>query len=452
MISKKSGRWCLDVCILVTMLCLTFSNVEAAEQLKILSFNVWSVENTQSGRNTIVDIINTSGADVVGFQELSNATQIAASLGWHLHQNGERPIMSRYPIVAGSPGKQGARIALPSGAYAWVFNVHLQAYPYQPYDLRDGKLAKNEAAVIAAANNTRGSQVTALLNDITAAGVMTSGDKVFLTGDFNEPSCHDWTQAAVDSTSRTYDLKVDWPAARRIIDFGFTDSLRTVRPDEVNDRAYTWTPLPGSNEVHDRIDIIYFAGPDVTPIAVHNIGPVENNPNTDIQYAGYPSDHRAVLATFTLVPPVVNAGNNILTTLALASSPNALILGGSVTDDYTSLLTARWEAFEVALGGGLTTKVVFADATDPRTAVTISEPGTYVLQLTATDNDVSFSDQMEIVVFEDACLANKATGAWVANYYDRNGDCIVDLEDFTIFAAEWLNSTALTESFAVCRR
>ena len=52
-----------------------------------------------------------------------------------------------------------------------------------------------------------------------------------------------------------------------------------------------------------------------------------------------------------------------------------------------------------------------------------------------------FSDQMEIVVFEDACLAKKATGTWVANYYDRNGDCIVDLEDFTIFAAEWLTST-----------
>jgi hypothetical protein len=145
--------------------------------------------------------------------------------------------------------------------------------------------------------------------------------------------------------------------------------------------------------------------------------------------------------------PVVNAGDNILTTLALASPPNALVLDGSVTDDYSSPLTIKWEAFEVTLGGGLTTKVVFADATDPRTAVTISEAGTYILQLTATDNNGSFSDQMEIVVFEDACLAKKATGTWVANYYDRNGDCIVDLEDFAIFAAEWLNSTALTESW-----
>ncbi len=448
---KKNGCGCLGLCVLTTILCLPFSSVEAADQLKIMSFNVWTVENTQSGRNRIVDIVHTSGADVVGFQELSNAAQIAASLGWTLHQNGEKPIMSRYPIVANSPGGLGARIALPNGAYAWVFNVHLPAYPYEPYDLRDGKLAKKEASVIASANNTRGSQVTALLNDIAAVGALTSGDKVFVTGDFNEPSCLDWTQAAVDATSRTYDIKVEWPVSKRIIDFGFTDSLRAVRPDAVFDRAYTWTPLPGSNEVHDRIDIIYFAGCDVRPISVQNIGPVGGNPNTDIEYAGYPSDHRAVLAAFVFTPPVVSAGDNILTTLELASVPNALTLGGSVKDDY-SPHTVRWEAFEVALGGGLTTKVVFADATDPHTAVTIREAGTYVLKLTASDSNGSFSDQMEIVVYEDACEANKATGTWVANYYDRNGDCIVDMEDFTILAAEWLDSTALTESFAVRRQ
>jgi PKD repeat protein len=244
---------------------------------------------------------------------------------------------------------------------------------------------------------------------------------------------------------------VEWPASKRIIDFGFTDSLRTVRPDEVYDHAYTWTPLPGSNEVHDRIDIIYFAGSDVTPISVKNIGPVGSNPNTDIEYAGYPSDHRAVLAAFEFIPPVVSAGDNILTTLALASPPKALILDGSVKEDYNPL-TVKWEAFEVALGGGLTTKVTFTDATDPHTAVTISEAGTYVLKLTATDGNGSFSDQMEIVVYEEACQAKKAAGTWVANYYDRNGNCIVDMEDFTILAAEWLNSTALTESFTVPRQ
>jgi hypothetical protein len=145
-------------------------------------------------------------------------------------------------------------------------------------------------------------------------------------------------------------------------------------------------------------------------------------------------------------PPVVEAGENILTTLELASFPNTLLLGGSVEDDGVSLLTVGWEAFDVDLGGGLTTKVTFADATDPDTTVTISEAGTYILKLTATDNNGSVSDQMEIVVFEDACAAKKSTGTWVANYYDRNEDCVVDMEDLADFALEWLDSTALTEN------
>ena len=143
-------------------------------------------------------------------------------------------------------------------------------------------------------------------------------------------------------------------------------------------------------------------------------------------------------------PPVVEAGDNILTTLELAGS---LAMGGSVTDDGTSALTIDgWEAFEASAGGS-TTKVTFADASDPATTVTISEPGTYILKLTATDALGSVSDQKEITVYADACDAAKATGEWTVNHYDRNEDCIVDMTDFAVFATEWLNSTALTEDW-----
>ena len=32
---------------------------------------------------------------------------------------------------------------------------------------------------------------------------------------------------------------------------------------------------------------------------------------------------------------------------------------------------------------------------------------------------------------------------WAANYYDRNGDCDVDLSDFAVFAAAWMNDTGM---------
>ncbi len=146
-------------------------------------------------------------------------------------------------------------------------------------------------------------------------------------------------------------------------------------------------------------------------------------------------------------PPSVDAGEGLLVSLEMVTAPNGVPLLGSVTDDGTSALTIGWEAFEANLGGGATTKVTFADATDPNTTITVSEAGTYIVKLTATDATGSVSDQKEIRVYADACDAAKATGTWQANYYDRNGDCVVNLDDFVVFALEWLNSTALSESF-----
>ena len=179
----------------------------------------------------------------------------------------------------------------------------MSAYPYQPYDLRDGFLPKNEAAVIAAANAARGSEVTQYLNDM--GGALASGWPVFLTGDFNEPSHLDWTAAAAAATPRTFDLKVQYPASKRIVDAGMTESFRAVRPNEVTDSAYTWTPgypwpVLDSNEVHDRIDIIYHRGPGVAALAAATIGPPDGNPNTNVAIAGYNADHRAVIVDFQL--------------------------------------------------------------------------------------------------------------------------------------------------------
>ncbi len=144
-------------------------------------------------------------------------------------------------------------------------------------------------------------------------------------------------------------------------------------------------------------------------------------------------------------PPVVDAGGNIMVTTEMASSPFAL--EGTVTDDGTSAMTVGWEAFEVALGGGsATTKVSFVDAADPNTTVTVSEAGSYIVKLTATDATGSVSDQKEITVVEDGCRAAQMFAGYQANYYDRNGDCVVNLEDFAEFALQWLNSTALSDA------
>jgi hypothetical protein len=71
----------------------------------------------------------------------------------------------------------------------------------------------------------------------------------------------------------------------------------------VSDTAYTWTPgypypTLSANEVHDRIDIIYHAGPNVTATSAFTVGPLDRNPNTHFSVAGYNADHRAVVVTY----------------------------------------------------------------------------------------------------------------------------------------------------------
>ena len=49
---------------------------------------------------------------------------------------------------------------------------------------------------------------------------------------------------------------------------------------------------------HDRIDFVYFKGKGVKLNGAKIVG--ENKENADIVVSPYPSDHRAVIATFTL--------------------------------------------------------------------------------------------------------------------------------------------------------
>ncbi len=189
-------------------------------------------------------------------------------------------------------------------------------------------------------------------------------------------------------------------------------------PDLAYDTPYFW-------RIVETVQYVYKAPGDVNDIA---------------------SDVWSFTTKLADAPPIVDAGPKFITTADLAATPFAL--KGNFTDDGVTPVTIGWQAFDVALGGGLTTKITFADATDPNTTVTVSEAGTYVVKLTATDGyNPSVSAQKEIVVLEDACQAIKSTGTWAANYFDRNDDCVVDMADFAVFALDWLDSTVLDKIY-----
>ena len=72
-------------------------------------------------------------------------------------------------------------------------------------------------------------------------------------------------------------------------------------PDEMKNPGITWSPaykVGDPRTHHDRIDFVYFKGKGLQVKDVKILG--ENKENADIVVTPYPSDHRAVVASFKI--------------------------------------------------------------------------------------------------------------------------------------------------------
>ena len=285
--------------------------------VKVMTYNIYrGGEMRGQPLSQTAKVIQEAKADIVGVQETKsprgvNAQKLAQLLGWNCHEDHWSCILTRFEIVERLKGDRrnpgGIKVRLPSGQEAYVFNRHLPSNPYQPYQLLgirpkwhkhwDTPFIKTEAEAIAAAKKARGRDISLLLQRIRA-----HPDKkapVFVVGDFNEPSHLDWTDRAAQSGR--HPIKVKYPTSLRMANAGFADAWRTVHPDEMEKPGYTWTPAMKADDPkthHDRIDFVYFRGKGVEVTDVKVVG--ENKTNADIVVAPWPSDHRAVVATFTL--------------------------------------------------------------------------------------------------------------------------------------------------------
>jgi endonuclease/exonuclease/phosphatase family metal-dependent hydrolase len=182
----------------------------AAESIRVMTFNLWV--GGDSGKQPLsqtLEVIRAAKADVVGLQEThghkkdgrtpDNGQKLAEMLGWNYFDQGERTaILTRFTLITNTPRKWGVSLRLPSGREAWMFNAHLMHAPYQPYQLlgipyADAPFIKTAPEAVSEARKARGDQVERLLSELKPA--LATGQPVFLTGDFNEPSHQDWTNA-----------------------------------------------------------------------------------------------------------------------------------------------------------------------------------------------------------------------------------------------------------------
>jgi hypothetical protein len=162
----------------------------------------------------------------------------------------------------------------------------------------------------------------------------------------------------------------------------------------------------------------------------------------DVHDTSYPEITRGRLWSFNTfnTPPSVEVSDDQYIWLGHLGDPATATatITATVTDDGQPFGTLSY-LWELVSGPELT--ISPNDVKDLTQVFT--EPGTYILRLTASDGIASNYDSVRIVVGANACEAAKLRPGYNANPMDFNADCVVDINDFVVFANQWLECTSL---------
>lgn len=318
--------------------------VDGVSELNVLTFNVWhGGTQVADGAQQIADIIEQTDADVTFLPEVGDAPrQVAGILGYEHLTATDTGIVSRYPIVStDTVGRWWSKAVIDvNGSEVVVYGGHLEYRWYTTYlprgyggeihgewpdgwdtwDKLDAPVTDVEAILAANLQSGRPDAAAEVLADIDSERA--AGRIAIVGGDFNEPPSQDWTAATADLFDHN-GVVIPWQTTQTLLDRGLVDAFRTVHPDPAANPGFTWpsdnalfptsslTWAPEADE-RDRIDYI-FATPDarlsIDGAAV--VGPqstiVRNERVVDDSAdeiftpdAVWPSDHKAVLASFSI--------------------------------------------------------------------------------------------------------------------------------------------------------
>lgn len=374
--------------------------------LRVMTFNVW-YGGEQVSFARVAEAIRLAEADIVGVQEPDGQIDRIAEASGLPYVDRRRNIISRFPLfdsgagerISAAPPSYGTVALDPDALHAYamvrpgevvaVANTHLSSDPYGPHAAQQGELAR--ALAIEERTRVPEAQPFTQLAQIAARGI-----PVFLTGDFNSPSPLDWTAAAV--AARGLPDPVAWPATGLLLAAGLRDSFREAHPDPVATPGFTWTagmpaPYVPQGELLDRIDYVWTAGPTRT-IASQIIGE-PGGAGVDLALAPYPSDHRAVVSTFSVIPApapalvvvephVVRAGTSFFMRAYL---PGA--------ERFTALVVPRGAGPEQALAGFV--EETRGYRTGMRLGTDNLAPGGYDAIVLAGDETVAARSRFEVI-------------------------------------------------------
>jgi Endonuclease/Exonuclease/phosphatase family len=403
----------------------TAGRVSTGEPMPLSVF-VYNVE--YAGDETTDAVIADVDADVVGVLESYNRLpEMAANAGYPFY-NVSLQILSKYPILepSGAEGRY-AFIEVRPGQVVAFFNIHLDYVHYGPRALRHGESVQD---VIASENEVRTSSLDEPLR--LMGELIDRGYPVFFTGDHNEPSSLDWTDAMADAR-KDVDQAVPWPVSEAILGAGFRDTYREIHPDPVAEPGIT------HQGVGDRIDYLYAAGPSQT-LDSRLVGEPGGR-DVDLEYEPWTSDHRAVVSTFQVTParmqtmvsvsPALLTQGDPLTISYHAPSATggvAVVAAGGEADaaDVTEDLLAANGSFDVDTAslapGGYDAVLMNGDGTElARVGLSVRDPNAVI----AVSTDAStYAEGEPIVVSWTGGPANRWD--WIGVYEADKADPKVD--------------------------
>lgn len=330
--------------------CSTQRTADREKEVSILQFNIWQ-EGTmvEGGYEAIADEIARLRPTFVTLSEVRNyhgtrfCDRITESLRrrgltYHSFFSDDTGLLSCHPLTDSTTvfplnndhGSIYKLTTMVDGRRTAVYTAHLDYLNDTYYEVRgyDGNNWKQMEAPLTDVKeilrrnelSMRDEAITNFLQD--AQTEVEQGSLIFLGGDFNEPSFADWTEATRDSADHQ-GITVDWPCTTRLHKAGFADAYRTRYPNPVTHPGYTYpadnpdvpinrlTWAPQADE-RERIDFIFFFPrkwltlKDATVVGPngcirHSQRTPETSQDSILTPAGtWPSDHKAVLATFIL--------------------------------------------------------------------------------------------------------------------------------------------------------
>ncbi len=310
----------------LTILVVMAQGAIAQNKLTLLQYNVFNAGGTPEGFDHVVKVIKESGADIIAISDArpegdngpegeSIARKLADALGFYVFDQSNyykadlkrtknhpaiyaNAVLSRFPIVNFSGRGYGAAVEI-NNKPVWVYSLNFDYKPYPPYQI-NGIVYENYPKIKTAeqaikyANIAHRAAMDELEKDIAENKAM-NGELLLVMGDLNEPSHHDWNEAAVKA--KYHPKPVQWPTTTRLESWGLVDTYRTANPDVVAKPGFTWTPTTAEDDKedhHDRIDFIFAKGKNLKVVSSKVIG--EKPERADIVITPWVSDHRAVVS------------------------------------------------------------------------------------------------------------------------------------------------------------